>query len=409
MALRRMIDTSFWNDTYIEGLKSQAKLLFMYLISNPHTTSCGIYSISLQRITYDTSLTKSFVKKQLKQFESDGKVIYNEKYSQIMMINWVKYFNLDSRSIQKNVYTALNEVKDVRMIELFIQNVEKHSKSFRVNPDEIRLLSDTPYIPTDDSQVSVYSTPRDTVDIVRVRERGRERVSSSTPLITQEENTTTQISEMEIKTSIDNLMGIVRNNVSEDSLSGWGGMISFVLQGKGKALLEDSTEPLPQLSKEKLEGWLKKYFGEIQFSEEPKMFGRWLHEKHKEHLFKDKLQNMNSSCSNDIRLMLDWIFPVTSNSQDLQRPKEVNKTYEDWINFLKAEYDTLKEDSEKNNFKESLKIFISEITSCPGNEYARTPWGFARFLDHTANPNNFDWCKTNIEPKKKEDFIPTVM
>ena len=43
MAKFRLINTKFWDDSYVAKLSTSEKLLFIYFISNPLTTVAGVY------------------------------------------------------------------------------------------------------------------------------------------------------------------------------------------------------------------------------------------------------------------------------------------------------------------------------------------------------------------------------
>ena len=103
----RSVNTKIWDDPFVEELKSEEKLLFIYLLTNPLTNMLGIYEISVKRIAYDTGLTEERVNKSLKVFQSLSKVYYRENY--IILPNFLKNQNLNT-NMQKG---ALNLFKEL--------------------------------------------------------------------------------------------------------------------------------------------------------------------------------------------------------------------------------------------------------------------------------------------------------
>jgi len=89
----RSVNTKFWEDPYIEKLKPEEKLLFLYFLTNPLTNLLGVYEISIKRISYDTSLTEERILKALKAFNEAGKVYYKETY--IILPSFLKNQNLN--------------------------------------------------------------------------------------------------------------------------------------------------------------------------------------------------------------------------------------------------------------------------------------------------------------------------
>lgn len=76
MAKNRMINTRFWDDSWVVGLDPLEKLLYLYLLTNAATSLTGCYELTLRRIAFDTGLDETAIKNILKRFESDKKVSY---------------------------------------------------------------------------------------------------------------------------------------------------------------------------------------------------------------------------------------------------------------------------------------------------------------------------------------------
>lgn len=103
----RSVNTKFWEDPFIEELRPEEKLIFLYLLTNPMTNMLGIYEVSIKRISYDTGLTSERVEKSLKIFESKGKVIFKDNY--VVLPNFLKNQNLNS-NMKKGVLNIYNDL-----------------------------------------------------------------------------------------------------------------------------------------------------------------------------------------------------------------------------------------------------------------------------------------------------------
>ena len=75
VAKQRIVNTKFWDDSYIARLNPTEKLLFLYLITNPLTNIAGVYELPLRRVAFDTGITLEEVETILKRFEQDGKLV----------------------------------------------------------------------------------------------------------------------------------------------------------------------------------------------------------------------------------------------------------------------------------------------------------------------------------------------
>lgn len=54
--MNRMWPSETWSDRFFEGLPPPAKLVFFHAWTNPATTSCGAYAITMARIAFETGL-----------------------------------------------------------------------------------------------------------------------------------------------------------------------------------------------------------------------------------------------------------------------------------------------------------------------------------------------------------------
>jgi len=107
MAKQRYINTRFWEDNYIFNLDPTEKLLFMYFLTSPLTSICGIYEISTRRIAFDTGIDSLMVEKIIKRFSDDGKMHYHKGY--IYIVNFISHQSLNPK-IKRGIEKALEEI-----------------------------------------------------------------------------------------------------------------------------------------------------------------------------------------------------------------------------------------------------------------------------------------------------------
>lgn len=78
MSKNRWVNTRFWADNYIIDLDPSEKLLFLYCLTNDHTSICGAYEINIRTICLETGFDKDMVLKILSRFEKDNKIAYRD-------------------------------------------------------------------------------------------------------------------------------------------------------------------------------------------------------------------------------------------------------------------------------------------------------------------------------------------
>jgi hypothetical protein len=52
----RMVDCGTWDDPWFESLEPQGKLFFLYLLTNPRSTSCGAFEITPRKMSFETGI-----------------------------------------------------------------------------------------------------------------------------------------------------------------------------------------------------------------------------------------------------------------------------------------------------------------------------------------------------------------
>lgn len=85
---QRVLNTSFWTDSWVEELDPTEKLIFIYLLTNPLCNIAWCYEIKTKRIAYETGYEKEMVEKILKRFEESGKIVRHDDW--IVIVNFIK-------------------------------------------------------------------------------------------------------------------------------------------------------------------------------------------------------------------------------------------------------------------------------------------------------------------------------
>lgn len=113
MAKKRYINTKFWDDGYIVRLKPLEKYLFLYFLTNSLTELCGVYEISVERISFDVRMLPEDVEEILEKFEKDKKIVY--KLGWIFIKNFTEHqsYNENMMKGAKRSYEQIpKEIKE---------------------------------------------------------------------------------------------------------------------------------------------------------------------------------------------------------------------------------------------------------------------------------------------------------
>jgi len=113
VAKQRIVNTKFWDDSYITGLTPLEKLVFLYLITNPLTNISGVYELPLKRAAFDVGISAEEMESVFRRFEEDGKIVRGAGW--IGVTNFVKHQTLNPKikvGILQELRRAPKEVVD---------------------------------------------------------------------------------------------------------------------------------------------------------------------------------------------------------------------------------------------------------------------------------------------------------
>ncbi|WP_231272850.1 replication protein [Clostridium botulinum] len=129
MAKYRQLHTNFWNDGFVLDLTPEEKYFYLYLMTNPNTTQCGIYELSKRIIETQTGYNRDTVDKLLIRFMEYEKINYCNESKEIMITNWMKY----NRPTSCNAIKCVNgELKNLKCKE-YLNHVYNQCKKLHLN------------------------------------------------------------------------------------------------------------------------------------------------------------------------------------------------------------------------------------------------------------------------------------
>lgn len=89
----RMVYTKFWDDDYVQSLELSAKVLYMFLLTNPSIGQNGVFQISNRMIQFFTGIALSDVVEALEKFENDKKILRYGDWIAILNVHKYNTFN----------------------------------------------------------------------------------------------------------------------------------------------------------------------------------------------------------------------------------------------------------------------------------------------------------------------------
>jgi hypothetical protein len=145
----RIINSKIWEDDWFFDLSAEQKLLFMYLVTSPHTDQLGIFKANIKYISIETGLKD--INSLLRSLYP--KVIYIPELKLIFIKNFLRYQNVGGK-FEKLIYNKFlelnNEVKAILIKENeYLKNIiEKFNQELI---KEIETIDYQPINPTQDT------------------------------------------------------------------------------------------------------------------------------------------------------------------------------------------------------------------------------------------------------------------
>ena len=116
----RAIFSYMWSDPWFEKLKQDEKLLFIYLVTNSHSSIAGLYEITKRVMAFETGISLTRIDEILKSLDADGRVMYDDDSTIVWVKNMHKYQVNTSPKQLKRAENDVMLVPNCRVKKLYI-------------------------------------------------------------------------------------------------------------------------------------------------------------------------------------------------------------------------------------------------------------------------------------------------
>lgn len=123
MAVYRQVMLSFWTDSFIDdNFSAEDKYFYLYILTNTHTTLCGCYEVSEQRMGKEMGLSTDSIMSIIERFSKTYDLIrYNHSTKEILILKWSKYNWNASPRFRVAVENELEKIKDLSFKEYLLR------------------------------------------------------------------------------------------------------------------------------------------------------------------------------------------------------------------------------------------------------------------------------------------------
>ncbi len=172
----RNVDTGVWNDPeFVDEYTVSLRYFWLYLLTNPHNSICGVARISKRTIAYETGYDIDTVSELIDKFKNEYKKIdYDEETQEIIIIKWYRYNWTKSQKLLTNVVKNLSKIKCERYV-VYLTKLVKIISNLKgeINTVSIQYRYVTDPIPdpiTISDTDSITDTDIDSIDISNLLE-----------------------------------------------------------------------------------------------------------------------------------------------------------------------------------------------------------------------------------------------
>lgn len=139
MAVKRVVDTNFWNDSKVSDVFSaEDKYFMLYLLTNPHTTQLGIYELPISKAANELGYSKDVVRVLIERFESKYDLIkYNEVTNELAIKNFLRHSIVKGgKPVMDCLLKEEKKVKDKSLLVYVFNNLNNYADSLNITVKE---------------------------------------------------------------------------------------------------------------------------------------------------------------------------------------------------------------------------------------------------------------------------------
>lgn len=121
------VHSRMWYAKDFKALDDEDKLLFIYLITSPHSNSAGYYRLPLGYAAHDLGKSSERVSKGFRSLSESGFIAYDEDSEVVLVRNYLRYNPIQNINQAKGTARVASAVPDSPLLRQFLACVEEHA------------------------------------------------------------------------------------------------------------------------------------------------------------------------------------------------------------------------------------------------------------------------------------------
>ena len=190
MGIKRVVDIDFWtDDKVVELFSPEDKLFMLYLMTNPHTTQLGIYSLNKKIMAFELGYSVEAVSVLLDRFETKYNIIkYSKETNEIALKNSLKHSIVKGgKPVEDLLIKEIQKVKNKSLLSFVyggLANQDNLNKTVAVILEKIKDVIEYDNVNDNDNDVSYHDSYDDSLEEgKKVKKRIKQKASPYTEVI----------------------------------------------------------------------------------------------------------------------------------------------------------------------------------------------------------------------------------
>ena len=127
MAIKRIVDDSFWTDGKVDDFSPEDKYFMLYLLTNPFTRQLGIYEISIKQAAFQMGYSEDAFNVLLDRFETKYDMIrFSKETNEIAIINFLRHSVMKGgKPVEDCIRQDMSHVKNKKLIDFVFSRICK--------------------------------------------------------------------------------------------------------------------------------------------------------------------------------------------------------------------------------------------------------------------------------------------
>lgn len=144
IGIKRVVDTNFWtDDKVVEMFSPEDKLFMLYLMTNPHTTQLGVYSLNKKIMAFELGYSLDAISVLIDRFETNYNIIrFSKETNEIALKNSLKHSIVKGgKPVEDLLLKELKQVKNKSLLKFVydgISNDNSLNKTVEVILEKIK-------------------------------------------------------------------------------------------------------------------------------------------------------------------------------------------------------------------------------------------------------------------------------